>query len=321
MKFLIRAVEDKDLQGLQDLAKSFHLCSLNPKKENIEQKIKVSKDSFNQRLPKFKRNFLFVIEDISLSKVVGTSQLFAEYGTDHLPYYYFSLDADCLKLRKENEPATHLGGLLLHSQYRSTKEKLGIQISLIRFLFLAGFPESFQQRLEICLTATLREDNESDFWDGVGKKYLPCSYKEASELYQRDPHQFYSHFKEGLEIPLKEVPLSASKALGQVHKKTQPVYKALKNLGFKKIEKYHILDGGFSMEANQSDLALVQSVKKVFVKTCSSSQEQLYLWAQKSSHPLNGGLIRGNLKGEELFVKELPSQIHLKEPVVILPLS
>ena len=321
MKFLIRGAEDRDLQGLQDLAKKFHLCSLNPKKENIEWKIKTSKDSFRQSLPKSKRNFLFVLEDLSSSKVVGTSQIFAEHGTEHLPYYYFSLESDCLKLRKETKPATLLGGLLLHPQYRSTKEKLGIQISLIRFLFLAGFPESFQEKLEICLTATLREDNESDFWDGVGRKYLPYSYKKASELYQKDPHQFYSHFKEGLEISLKEIPPLASEVLGQVHEKTQPVYKALNKLGFKKVEKYHILDGGFSMEACRSDLALIQSAKKVFVKACSSSQEQLYLWAQQSSHQLSGGLVRGNLKGEELFAKEVPNQIHLKEPVVSIPLS
>ena len=320
MNFIIRDARLEDIKGLQELSKHFHLCSLNPETKNLEKKIKISEKSFKNELPFEKNNFLFVLEDLSKNKIIGTSQIFSEYGNAEYPYHYYSLINNELKLEEENDPATHFGGLLLHPEYRSTPFQLGKQISLIRFLFIAGHIENFGNRLEICLTAPLTKNNESLFWKHTGKNYIPFNYKKVTELYQRDSNKFYSYFKKGLTIPLKDIPKEALEVLGKVHERTKPVHRATLKLGFKKLNRYHILDGGISLEILKQEMNFIKNTKEVFFKKSFPEDEQLYLWGQSSSYHFKGGLVKGTLKNSELLIKTLPRHVLKEQKVFVTPL-
>jgi arginine/ornithine N-succinyltransferase beta subunit len=72
-QFIIRSVRESDLEELLRLSRLVYFINLPDDREVLKEKISTSVNSFNGNLEdKFKREYIFVIEDTKEKKVIGT---------------------------------------------------------------------------------------------------------------------------------------------------------------------------------------------------------------------------------------------------------
>jgi arginine N-succinyltransferase len=175
MSFIIRGVQHEDAHQLFELAKQFNLLNLPGDKKVLGEKIDRSMQSFEGSLPKEKSEYLFVLEDIEEKAIVGSSLVLAKHGTDEVPHSFFKIlkrnhfSEDLgigfihhvLRFQLDLDGPTEIGGLLVDKSYRRRPERLGKQISLSRFLYIALHPEQFEDRILCELTPPLTEEGRS----------------------------------------------------------------------------------------------------------------------------------------------------------------
>lgn len=308
MDSIIRQGERKDIPQLIKLAESFPLCNLPENKTQLAEIIATSGLSFKKSISENQR-FLFVLE--YRGKIIGSSQILS-CQTENYPY--FSLNkkgpVPSLQLVTNQKGETQLGGLILHKKYRASSKKWGRQIGLFRFLYIAENPEFFTKKIEVSLTAALEESNtNSIFWDYMDFPDLPKSYLNALALYKKDPSRFFSLFPKSKNIPLKDLMKKLKLPLEKVHPATLPVYTGLLKLGFKKVSRHHVLDGGLFLEGGKNSLPIIKQSRKVYLKKGQPKRENPYLWGQETPDGFSGGLIKGEVKENRLLLKTLPSHL------------
>lgn len=323
MDSIIRQGELKDIPQLIKLAKSFPLCNLPDNENQLAEIIEKSHLSFKNPM-EGKQRYLFVLE--FKGKVIGSSQILS-YQEKNYPYFLFHKkgDSSFLQLVTTQKGQTQLGGLIVDTEYRASSKKLGRQIGLFRFLYIAENPEAFTEKIEVSLTAPLKGNNtNSSFWDLMNFSDLPKAYPDALLLYKKNPSQFFSLFPKTKDIPLKDLTEELKISLKTVHPATFPVYKGLLKLGLKKTRRHHVLDGGLFLERERKTLPILKQSRKVFLKKGRPEKEIFYLWGQKTSDGFSGGLISGGLitgevKENTFLLKKLPS-VPMDSEVRIMPL-
>jgi arginine N-succinyltransferase len=257
MSFIVRAAQRDDLIQLTDLAKQFNLLNLPGDKKVISEKINRSELSFAGDLPKEKSEYLFVLEDTEEQQVVGSSLILAKHGSDEVPHCYFKiLKRDhfskdlgigfihqVLRFQLDTDGPTEIGGLLVDKTYRRRPERLGKQISLSRFLFMALHPERFEKRVLCELTPPLTEEGRSEFWEALGRRFTGLPYQEADALSQTNKEFIESLFPEE-DIYLSLLDSKARLVLGRVGEATKPAQHLLESIGFEYLDEVDPFDGG-----------------------------------------------------------------------------
>ena len=303
MRFLIRAADFNDREDLLELAHCFPLCSLPQSKIKLEKKIQTSQESFAQSLPKEKRNYLFVLEDRKEKKVIGSSQILSYFGKDKSLCYLLLKEKNSLKLARPKKGKNHIGGLILHPKYRKSKKKLGVQISMARFLYIKNFPTEFSPLVDVSLTAPI-EKGRNAFWEETGKKILRKNYSSALKIFQKDRAHFLSLFPKNLKISLDSLSSQAKNYLTEIHPQSQSVYKGLLKIGFYKTKCHHIVDGGIYLEASWSKLNFLKKTKKlILTKALSVKKTNSYLMTQQTEKGFICTQVEGKQEKEKLLVK------------------
>jgi len=195
--FVVRNVEEKDISFLCQLAEQSPLINLPPCRATISEKIQKSLDAFAGDPPPCDAEYVFVIEDLSCRAVVGVSLIIAQYATPQCPYYYYQTLTEntgegasphqnhsrhILRLCVETTGWSTIGGLVLDRGYRGLPQKLGKQISLIRFVYMGMFPERFNRHVLSEIMPILAPDGSSPFWEALGKRFTGMEYSEAFQL-------------------------------------------------------------------------------------------------------------------------------------------
>lgn len=318
MYSILRQGELKDLPQLLNLAKSFPLCSLPEDKTRLIDIIEQSLSSFNKKTINGNQRYLFVIE--VNGKIIGSSQILS-HQKEESPYFFLNekVTPPLLQLMTTQKNHTQLGGLILNAKYRASVKKWGRQIGLFRFLYIAENPKLFTNTIEVSLTAPLEESNTSSkFWKLMNFSDLPKAYPKALLLYKENPSRFFSLFPKTKSVSLKDSTKEIKNSLKRVHPATFPAYKGFLELGFKKTNRHHVLDGGLFLEGEKKNLPILKQSKKVFLKQSLPEKKDLYLWGQKTSNGFSGGLIAGEIKGTTLLLKTLPSET-ISSEVRIIP--
>ena len=202
ISFLIRTAKPSDRNDLYSLAKTFDLLNLPSQKDLLEKKIQKSVLSFQGEIPREEAEYMFVLEDLTQKKVIGTSSIIGQNGTFHKPYYYLKLLPKVLKYGSQKKElsmlrlccncqgTTEIGGLILHKSYRGNPKKLGHQISLARFLYVAFFPHAFSEKFQCALAPRLNSKGSSFFWDAFGYHFTGLSY---DDILKRDYRKIIKH--------------------------------------------------------------------------------------------------------------------------------
>lgn len=274
MSFVLRGVRQEDLGGLMELTQQFGLLNLPANRKVLQEKINRSEASFRGDLNRDESEYLFVVSDEETSAVVGSGLIMAKHGTPRSPHHsfkvlkkdHFSKDLgigfihQVLRLNADTNGPSEIGGLLVDKNYRRRPEKLGRQVSLIRFVYMGMKSDSFEDRVICELTAPLTEEGRSEFWEALGRRFTGLPYQEA-DLISQQHKEFITTLFPAQDIYLTLLSSKARLVLGRVGEETRPAQHLLEKIGFRYLEEVDPFDGGPHYGANLSDISIIKRLK------------------------------------------------------------
>lgn len=274
MSFILRNVALQDLKQLHDLAAQFSLLNLPADKKVLTEKIERSVASFAGDLPPKDAEYLFVCEDLEENQIVGSSLILAKHGTESVPHYFFKVVKkdrysedlgigfihQVLQLKEDMDGPTEIGGLLIDRNYRRRPEKLGKQISLIRFIYMGMHIDDFEDRVLCELTPPLAEGGRSEFWEALGRRFTGLPYQEADLISQKNKEFISSLFPEQ-DIYMTLLDARSRLVLGRVGDDTLPAQHLLERIGFKYLHEVDPFDGGPHFGAKTSEISIIKKGK------------------------------------------------------------
>lgn len=243
---VIRPVEQGDLEALLGLSElsGYGLTTLPRDRELLTKRIRRSLRSFDMldEQEPAGQNYLFVMEDLSAQRVVGTCSVIAKVGGFD-PFYAYRIETSVheskmLNVRKqirtlhlvaEHNGPCELASLFLHPDYRRSGN--GRTLSLSRFLFMAEHPAVFDPTVIAELRGVIDTRGQSPFWEAVGRHFFDLDLPRADYLSVVDK-RFIADLmpRHPLYIPL--LPVEAQAVIGQVHTDTLPALRLLQSEGF-----------------------------------------------------------------------------------------
>jgi arginine N-succinyltransferase len=286
--YVIRPITSRDLDPYVSMA--FHasagMSNMPRNPELLTLNLKKSLSSFASDLHKPDREFyLFVIENDLTGQIGGVCGIYARIGTDQPEYYYcremiqpkpfqhlpIAKELQILKPLSVRYGPSEICSLYLMPEFR--KAGLGKLLSLSRFLFMACFPERFEDVIIAEMRGYVDSSNKSPFWEHIGRHFLHLDYLEAAHLKESDSH-FIPFVLPEYPIYLDLLPQTVREVIGKVHVHTVPALKILLQEGFEITDRYDIFDGGPTISA-----------KKTAIRTCKESRQMAV--QEITANPIN----------------------------------
>src|SRR5882672_193841 len=148
--FRIRQSYREDVEQVLAVAEHLNTVNLPADRGHIESILDRSEKSFAEAVPVVDREFLFVLEDQSARRIIGTSMIYAQHGTKRAPHIFYRVENDerysvtldryfvhqTLRIGYNYHGPTEIGGLILLPEYRRNAEALGKALSYVRFVFM-----------------------------------------------------------------------------------------------------------------------------------------------------------------------------------------
>ncbi|EQC43446.1 arginine N-succinyltransferase [Bacteriovorax sp. Seq25_V] len=315
--FRLRSVALEDLNDLYELSLLYTFINLPADKELIENKIKSSLQSFLDPDDDFSENhYIFVLEDLATNKVIGCSMIHSQHGTEDEPHFFLKVSQEnkfsqsintgfihgTLKLGIDTDGPTEIGGLILNPDYRGNPMKLGKQLSFVRFLYMAIFPERFKSTIHSELMPPFDRDGKSPLWEAIGRRFLNMEYHDADILSRKNKEFILSLFPTGT-IYETLLPIEARNAVGKVGKDTLPVKNMLESIGFEYNHEVDPFDGGPHYRCELKDLKPVKELFKATISFADSPKSSWFLvHLNKSPYSFEAVCVKGNRDGENLII-------------------
>ncbi len=273
--FLIREAFPSDLEQLAALAGHLDTVNLPNDREVLARILDLSRRSFDEKVPVFQREYLFILEDQTDKRIVGTSMIHAQHGTRKSPHVFFevleeehyseTLDRHvihrCLRIGYNYSGPTEIGGLILLPEYRGRPESLGKLLSYVRFLYIGMHRDRFRDEVISELLPPLEADGTSLLWEHLGRHFTGLSYQEADRLSKDNKEFIRSLFPQGL-LYTALMPRHVQEIIGVVGPKTRGVEKMLRQIGFEYAGRIDPFDGGPHFLARTEDVTLVRDTRR-----------------------------------------------------------
>ena len=323
--FLIRSAERRDLRGVLEAAKYLDSYNLAHDWRYIRSLLHVSEASFAGDLPKEEARYLFVLEDTGAKEIAGCSLIVAKHGTRSSPHLYLDYFTErrmsrtlgrtvthrCLKFGKESDGPTEVGGLVLKPRYRRHPQKLGLQLSWIRFLYLALHPGRFQRKVLVEFLPPLTPGG-NPFWDSLGARFLGLSYHKADRLSITNKEFILSLFpKEKIYCDL--LPEKALNILGQVGPQQIHACHVLQRIGFRYLSQVEPFDGGPYYGAPIERISVIRNARKGKAAVGKGGSQKLLLLAEEGG-AVRAAMVKGRQRKKQLILpKALADPLHLLE--------
>ncbi len=272
--FILRSVAESDLRDLLHLSEMVLFINLPPDEDIIETKIASSLQAFKKPSQSLWENYyIFVLENQATGEVMGVSMIHSQHGTEEEPHFYLKVGQEhkfsqtintgfihgTLKLGLEFDGPTEIGGLVLNPDFRGSKEKLGKQLSFVRFLYMAMYPERFKPVIHSELMPPFDKDGNSPLWEAIGRRFMNMGYHDADVL-SRSNKEFILSLFPSENIYQTLLPIDARDSIGKVGKDTEPVKKMLESIGFKYTQEVDPFDGGPHYRAALKDIKPVREM-------------------------------------------------------------
>ena len=271
----IRAALPADEDQLLDVARHLNTVNLPHDRGAIQELLHVSEASFSGQLPLNRREYVFVLRDLTSQKVIGTSMVIGQLGRRDAPYIYVdvleeekysaSLDRHfhhtLLRLGYSYNGPTEIGGLILRPDYRRVPERLGQFLSYVRFLFIATHRALFRDEVVAELLPPLEADGTSYLWEALGRRFTGMNYAEADVLSKKNKEFIKQLFPESV-IHASLLDPQAQQVIGKVGAQTRGVEKMLRRIGFQYAHRVDPFDGGPHFSAATDDITLVQRSRR-----------------------------------------------------------
>ncbi len=214
----------------------------------------------------------------TVPKIVGCSLIIAKHGTPGRPHLWLGLESitkrsrtlgirrthPVLRLGFTEDGPTEVGGLVVLPRYRKHPEQCGLQISYVRFLYMAMHPDRFENKILVEYRGAMRTGNQSPFWEAMGRVFTGLPYGKADRLSVSNKEFIRSLFpREPIYCAL--LPKSVRAAIGAIHPAAQRAAALLRGIGFKPMDQIEPFDGGPYYSAARAKVRLIRRTKRLRV--------------------------------------------------------
>ena len=207
-----------------------------------------------------------------------------------------------LKLGLDTNGPTEIGGLVLHPDYRGNGQKLGKQISFVRFLYMAIHPERFKEEIHSELMPPLDKDGRSALWEAIGRRFMNMDYQEADVLSRSNKEFILSLFPSD-NIYMTLLPVEARNAIGKVGDDTKPVKKMLESIGFHYTHEVDPFDGGPHYRCRLQEIEPIKKsitgILDTSAKFDEKNSQNVLVTIQNSDYDFYSVLTRVSITGDK----------------------
>ncbi len=282
---LIRPVSLADLDQLIGLAEQagVGLTTLPSDRDLLRRRILKSQRSLDN-IPERPggESFLFVMQDADSAKIIGASGVVTKVGGFE-PFYAYRLenqplDSQFLKIHKqipvlhlvrEHDGPAEVGSLFLSPDYR--KKDYGRFLQLVRFLFIAEYPQAFEPLIVSELRGVIDSAGHSAFWDAVGKHFFEIDFPRADHLSVVNK-KFIADLMPTHPIYVPLLPPEAQRVIGKVHDSSIPALKNLQAEGFTFNGMVDIFDAGACVSCGRDDIRTVRQSRTAVVEQITNEK-------------------------------------------------
>jgi arginine N-succinyltransferase len=286
--FLLRQAGLQDHRQILRLARELDSTNLPTDSAELAEVLERSTKSFAGEIAKREHSiYVFCAEEIGRRRIVAASMIIGKHGTPSSPHYYFEMDADeryshtlrrkfrhpYLRLRYSMDGPSELGGLIVSAAMRGHPERIGKQISWVRFLYIARHRRRFQRQLIAEMLASGEPGHGNRFWDHYGRLVTGLSYREADRMSTRDKEFIRTLFP---DAPLYTfmLPEQVRSSLGAVGENARGAVKILEQAGMRFLKQMDPFDGGPYYGGEIENLAPVKSFAKYRATKGESAEKE-----------------------------------------------
>ena len=283
---VVRGVQEEDLDQLFELVQQSEigLTTLKISRDELASRIEASQFAFKQKTAKpAGQAYVFVLEDQSIGRIVGTAAIYAKVGGFE-PFYSYQIEQsihesaelnvhkkiDALHLVEEHDGPSEIGSLFLSPDYWG--RGIGRMLSLTRFLYMARFPERFESVTIAEMRGVVTKKGISPLWSAVGSHFFQIDYPKAETLTSLSK-KFIADLMPRHPIYIPLLPKSAQDVIGKVHKNTEPAMAVLVKEGFEPNAQVDIFDGGPTVQCETKKIRTVRECKRGTVSSIQSKVE------------------------------------------------
>lgn len=284
---VVRAIKEQDVDGLLDLVLQVGsgMTTLKPDRAALSARVDIACASFTEQIPDLQRDYLFVMEDSALDRIVGVCAIKAAVGLEE-PFYNYRIGTlvhssnelkvfsrmDTLYLSNDLTGCAELCSLFLHPDYRSgTNGKL---LSKSRFMFIAQFPHLFPEKLIAEMRGYQRNDGTSPFWDSLGHHFFKMDFSRADDLTALGKKSFIAELMPRHPLYVAYLPQEAQEVIGVVHVDTAPARRLLEQEGMHYEGYVDIFDAGPVLQSRVSELRAFRDSEPAFVDEVEKQDEK-----------------------------------------------
>jgi arginine N-succinyltransferase len=272
--YRIRSLRDDDFDALKTLIDQtgVGLTSLPKNDVRIRELVKNGAQSFKTDVND--AFYLFVLEHPETLELLGTSGIYAKSPhKDQLWVEELGLSplfpevpehVSILTCKKNKDNSSEICALyLLH---KARQEGLGKLLSYSRFHYIAAHPSKFSKSLFADLRGFIDINDESPFWNAVGRHFLDVDFKHLMKLRDVDEDVAFELMPK-LPIYLELLPKSAQLALGEAHPHSKAALEMLIEQGFVKSKEFDLYDGGPRVRASITEIKTIKESKRIQIQS------------------------------------------------------
>jgi arginine N-succinyltransferase len=276
---VVRPVRKEDLDGLLELAHlaSFGLTTLPKDRELLARRIRESLRAFDriEDAEPHAEAYLFVLEDRTRRRVVGTSGIVSKVG-GFKPFYAYRIETtvhesktlgitktiETLHLVLDHDGPSETASLFLHPDCR--QGGTGRMLSLARFLFIAEFPRLFDSRVLSEIRGVVDAEGRSPFWDAVGRNFFDMEFPKADLLSVADK-EFIGELMPRHPIYVPMLPPQAQAVIGKPHPESAGALGILRGEGFRFSGMVDIFEAGPIVSCPRDEIRTVREGERAVV--------------------------------------------------------
>lgn len=295
--FLVREARPGDHRAILRLSRELDSINLPTESYKLKETIRRSQLSFRGKVRDHSRAvYLFCAEELATGRVAGTSMIIGKHGTPQAPHFYFEMDSDeryshrlrrmfrhpYLRLRYSMDGPTELGGLIVTDLMRRHPERIGKQLSWVRFLYIATHRHRFEHRILSEMLPPIGPGYRNEFWDHYGRIVTGLSFREADRLSIRDKEFIRALFPDS---PLYTflLPEEVRNSLGAVGENTRGAVRLLEQAGMRFLNHIDPFDAGpyYGGVVEQLDAVRAVGSYRVIARELERDKSRPYLVARE----------------------------------------
>ncbi|MEM8732570.1 MAG: arginine N-succinyltransferase, partial [Planctomycetota bacterium] len=227
---------------------------------------------------------------------------------------------ESLHLEKIHDGPTEIGSLFLSPDYRGKGR--GRLLSLSRFMFMAGHPNRFADKVIAEMRGVMSEEGDCPFWEAIGRHFFEMDFPQADSLSTVNK-KFIEDFMPRYPIYTSMLPAEAIEILGKVHPNTEPALAMLQAEGFEKINLIDIFDGGPVVQCERDEIGAVSRTLRTTVAGIAEDVQGSRVILSSESGGFRALISEAEVSDQGLVIGQVAApqlQVRVGDPISLLTL-